>query len=260
VSFNTPNVVYFKYSDTIAQNYPIVNFDSLVEASISIRMTKDQRDSVRNASDVDEEITEMVGNATVFLMGICNVKTLYLSYETLEMLNFCYEAIPVFNKLTHLTIDSSNPEVGWESLPDLLKNCPNLETLVFHGLHHKVTDRCGDVCLCQGLEKCTSSLSQCPVKFLTIMKFGEAYDEGEDLNMEIEMEKIKHFLKKMTNLEKLVINYNTSVENDLVEVSSQLQMLPEVASLKCKIQVISDTLSLSPTFLISLSMKYGLHL
>uniref|UniRef100_A0A1J3HPM3 F-box/LRR-repeat protein n=1 Tax=Noccaea caerulescens TaxID=107243 RepID=A0A1J3HPM3_NOCCA len=261
VSFDSPNVVYLKYSDTIAHKYPRVSFDSLVEASISIRMTKDQRDNVRNASDVDEETkTEMVSNAAVFLMGICNVKTLYLSYETLETLNFCYEAIPVFNSLTHLTVDSSNPEVGWESLPDLLKNCPNLETLVFQGLHHKATERCGDVCLCQGLEKCPSSLSQCPVKFLTILKFGEAYDEGDDLNMEMEMEKIKHFLKKMPNLEKLIIYYNTSVENDLSEVSSQLQMLSEVASLKCKIQVISDNLSLSPSFPISLSMKYGLSL
>ncbi|KAJ0255539.1 F-box/LRR-repeat protein [Hirschfeldia incana] len=129
VSFDTPNVVYFKYSDNIAHKYPKVNFNSLVKASIDIRMTNDQKSSVRYVSDDDEE-REMVGNATKLLMGICNVKTLYLSYDTLETLNFCCEAIPVFNNLTNLTIES-NQKVGWDSLPELLKNCPNLETLVF---------------------------------------------------------------------------------------------------------------------------------
>ncbi|XP_010469325.1 PREDICTED: F-box/LRR-repeat protein At3g59210 [Camelina sativa] len=254
VSFDTPNVVYFEYSDNIALKYPKVNFDSLVEASICIRMTNDQKANVRYVSDVDEE-TEMVGNAMNLVMGICNVKTLYLSCDTLETLNFCCQAIPVFNNLTHLTIES-HPELGWESLPNLLKNCPNLETLIFQGLLHKATDRCGDVCLCQGLENSPSCLSSSPVKLLKILKFGETND-GDD--MEKEIEQIKNFLEKMPNLELLIIYYNKS-ENDLVEVSSQLQMVPAVASLKCKIQVISENLSLSSTLPISLSMKYGLHL
>lgn len=84
VLFDTPNVVYLEYSDNIAHKYPKVNFDSLVEASINIRMTNDQKANVRYVSEGDEE-TEMVGNATDLLMGICNVKTLYLSYDTLEV-------------------------------------------------------------------------------------------------------------------------------------------------------------------------------
>ncbi|CAN7052396.1 unnamed protein product [Brassica rapa subsp. trilocularis] len=243
VSFDTPNVVYFKYSDNIAQKYPKLNFDSLVEASIDIRMTNDQKANVRYVSNNDEEEREMVGNATELLMGICNVKTLYLSYDTLETLNFCCEAIPAFSNLTHLTIES-NQEVGWESLPELLKNCPNLETLVFQGLIHKATEKCGDVCLCKGLQKSSSSLSHCPVKFLKILKFGETCDDNDEADMEMEMEMIKHFLEKMLNLELLIIYYNTSIQDDLVEVLNQLQMLPEVASFKCKIQVISDSLSL----------------
>lgn len=151
VSFDTPNLVYFKYSDNLAQKYPKVNFDSLVEACIDIRMTNDQKSNVRYVSDNDEE-REMVGNATELLVGLCSVKTLYLSYDTLETLNFCCEAMPVFNSLTHLTIEN-NPEVGWESLQDLLKNCPNLETLVFQGLIHKATDKCGDVCFAKVCRK-----------------------------------------------------------------------------------------------------------
>ncbi|XP_018459995.1 F-box/LRR-repeat protein At3g59210 [Raphanus sativus] len=241
VSFDTPNLVYFKYSDNLAQKYPKVNFDSLVEASIDIRMTNDQKSNVRYVLDDDEE-REMVGNATELLMGLCSVKTLYLSYDTLETLNFCCEAMPVFNSLTHLTIEN-NPEVGWESLPELLKNCPNLETLVFQGLIHKATDKCGDVCLCKGLQKISSSLSHCPVKFLKILKFGEACGDDDEVE-DMEMEMIKHFVEKMLNLEQLIIYYNTSIKDDLVEVLNQLQMLPEVASFKCKIQVISDSLSL----------------
>ncbi|CAH2063573.1 unnamed protein product [Thlaspi arvense] len=129
VSFDTPNVVYFEYSDTIADKYPKVNFDSVVEAHIAIRMTVDQRANAIYRSDGDEE-TEKVSNATDLLMGICNVKTLHLSDNTLETLSFCCEAIPMFNNLTYLSIES-NLEVGWESFPDLLKNCPNLEVLVF---------------------------------------------------------------------------------------------------------------------------------
>lgn len=84
------------------------------------------------------------------------------------------------------------------------------------------------------------------------MKFGETNDDDD---MKIEMEQIKNFLEKMPNLEQLIIYYNTSVDNDLVEVSSQLQMVPAAASPKCKIQVISDNLSLSSTLPISLSMN-----
>ncbi|EOA23943.1 hypothetical protein CARUB_v10017159mg [Capsella rubella] len=242
VSFDTPNVVYFEYSDNIARKYPQMNFDSLVEASICTRMTNDQKANARYVSDVDEE-TEMVGNAMNLLMGICSVKTLYLSCDTLETLSFCCQAIPVFNNLTHLTIES-HPELGWESLPNLLKNCPNLETLTFQGLLHKATERCGDVCLCHGLKNSLSCLSSSPVKLLKILKIGETNDDD---NKEIEIEQVKNFLEKMPNLEQLIIYYNTSNENDLVEVSSQLEMVPAVASLKCKIQVISDNLSLSST-------------
>lgn len=125
---------------------------------------------------------------------------------------------------------------------------------------HKATNSCGDVCLCLGLEKSPSSLSKCPVKFLSILKFGEAYDDDGDLDVEMEMEKIKHFLKKMPNLEQLIIYYNSAIEDDLAEVSNQLQILTEVASLKCKIKVISDNISFSSIVPISSSMKSGLLL
>ena len=89
------------------------------------------------------------------------------------------------------------------------------------------------------------------MKFLKILKFGEAGDD-DDVDMAMEIVMINHFLQKMLNLERLIVYYNTSIEDDLVEVSSQLQMLPAAASSKCKIQVISDSLGLSVTLPISL--------
>ena len=56
------------------------------------------------------------------------------------------------------------------------------------------------------------------------------------------------------------IYYNTLIKNSVAEVSSQLQMLPAVASSKCKIQVISVSLGLSVTLPISLQMKFALIL
>lgn len=53
-----------------------------------------------------------------------------ITSELFQVLAFCCEATPVFNNLIQLTVESDE-EVGWDSLPGLLKNCPNLETLVF---------------------------------------------------------------------------------------------------------------------------------
>ncbi|CAN6836931.1 unnamed protein product [Brassica oleracea var. botrytis] len=138
VSFDTPNVVYFEYSDNIAYKYPVLNFDSLVEAHIDIKMTYNQKHYFTHGLDSNEE-AEIFSDPKVLLMGICNVKTLYISYRTLETLNFFCEAIPVFDSFPHLTIDSHTSLVGWKSLPELLQNSPNLETLVFKGLNSITT-------------------------------------------------------------------------------------------------------------------------
>lgn len=47
-----------------------------------------------------------------------------------QVLDFCCKPIPVYNNLIHLTIQTDR-DVEWESLTALLKNCPNIETLVF---------------------------------------------------------------------------------------------------------------------------------
>lgn len=93
MSFDTPNLVYLEYAEVIADKYPKVNFDSLVEAKIDIWMTEEQIEEVRfrdNASfseleDQGIEENNMVGDATDFIVGICNVRVLDLSAKTLEV-------------------------------------------------------------------------------------------------------------------------------------------------------------------------------
>ncbi|ESQ44168.1 hypothetical protein EUTSA_v10005904mg [Eutrema salsugineum] len=265
VSFDTPNLVYLEFTDTISEVYPKVNFESLVEARIYLRMSVDQAAAtqfLQEASFSELQIyysegnqeNKMVGNATDFIMGLRNVKILYLSADTLEVLTYCCEVIPLFNNLTQLTIESK-PEVGWQSLPGLLKNSPNLETLVLQGLVHKVTDKCGEVCVCNGEEEdaITTCLSSSPVKVLKIMKFGEIYDGKIEKHLrhrllnnktqrkiEKQIEQVEYFLELMPNLEQVILYYGTSFEEYVTEVSTQLQRLPRVASLKCNVQLISD--------------------
>jgi len=76
VSIDTSNLVYLKFTDTVAGKYPKVNFDSLVEAHIDLRLLQGHQGYGEN---------DMVGNATDFIMRICNVKTLYLSSNTLQV-------------------------------------------------------------------------------------------------------------------------------------------------------------------------------
>ncbi|KAF3573891.1 hypothetical protein F2Q69_00062141 [Brassica cretica] len=257
VSFSTPNLVYLEYSDTIANMYPKLEFNSLVKASLDLRMTSDQIVCAISNEDIDRSPQEeMVGNATNFLMGICNVKILHLSYNTLQVLTYCCKPIPQFNNLIHLTIQS-DPEVAWESLPALLKNCPKLETLVFEGLHHKFKN-CGeeDKCLCKPWEgeDIPTCLSSSPVKVLKILKFGEIFG---DVDIEEQIKQVQHFLETMPNLEQLILYYDTSFDEDVDEVSAQLQWHPRVASSKCKISVISDSLCLSSTVPCSVVSKWG---
>ncbi|XP_010413723.1 PREDICTED: F-box/LRR-repeat protein At3g59250-like [Camelina sativa] len=233
VSFDTPNLVYFDYSDHIARKYPKVDFGSLVEATIDLAMTSHQYAHANYGN--------LVGNASDFLKGICNVQILYLSASTLEVLTFCCKPVPVFNNLIHLTVETHRvgweSGIGWESLPTLLKNCPILETLVFDGLLHKYTIKCGDVdgCLCKFSGEVPTCLSSSPVKALKVLRFGET-------GIENQIELIKHFLETMPRLEKLTVHYDTSIDDDLMKVSSQLNNFAREASPNCEIHVISDRL------------------
>ncbi|CAL9223924.1 unnamed protein product, partial [Arabidopsis halleri] len=187
LSFENPNVVYLEYFDSVADRYQQVSFDSLVEARLGLRLTYDQ---VHNQWLEPEYYfsSKEKSNVTKFLTGICHVKILYLSDETLEVLGCCLDTIPVFNNLIELTIETK-PDIGWKSLPAILDSCPNLVTLVFEGMHHIYSGRCDDEdgCLCRyptgfgGEVVARACLSSSPVKVLKILNFGEiCYEDSED--------------------------------------------------------------------------------
>ncbi|KAG7544150.1 F-box domain [Arabidopsis thaliana x Arabidopsis arenosa] len=221
LSFESPNVVYLEYFDCVADRYQQVSFDSLVEARLGLRLTYDQ---VHNQWLEPEYYfsSKEKSNLTKLLTGICNVKILYLYNETLEVLGCCLDTIPVFNNLIELTIETKE-DIEWKSLPAILDSCPNLVTLVFEGIHHLYAGRCED-------------------------EDGEDDEEDEEFVFFLreQIEHVEHFIEKMPNLEQVILHYHTSNDEDVMKkVFKKLEKLPRVASANCKIQLISDNLSLS---------------
>ncbi|EFH54522.1 predicted protein [Arabidopsis lyrata subsp. lyrata] len=78
-------------SSTSLKRLTLPNFDSLVEARLDLQMTHDQIHKAKFSEDDLIKHEGMVGNATVFFIGICNVKSLYLSDNTLEGLLHRYD-------------------------------------------------------------------------------------------------------------------------------------------------------------------------
>ncbi|XP_019087631.1 PREDICTED: putative F-box/LRR-repeat protein At3g59170 [Camelina sativa] len=235
VSFDTPNLVYLECTQVLARKYLRVNFDSLVEAKIDFRLTSEQERKAMSIADAEleaygNEENYLFGDATKFIKGICNVQRLFLSRSTLEVLTFCCKAIPIFSNLTHLTIKSMQI-FEWESLAVLLKRCPNVETLLFKGLLHHCRD---DVYLCKSEDLTFLSTSHVEVVKIFI-------DDGKT---EKHIEQVKHLLGTMTNLEQLVLYYDSSsFDEDLIQVSTQLQMRASLVSPKCNVQLIPNLLN-----------------
>ncbi|KFK35127.1 hypothetical protein AALP_AA5G240300 [Arabis alpina] len=160
-SFDTPSLTYLAYSDVVAEDYPLINFENLIEARINLIVTDDQVEQARAVVDEwleadEDDFALRLGNVTKLMNGIRNVEKLYLTSGTLEVLSLCCESLPVFNNLKLL--DFYSGENRWQAVPLLLKKCPHLETLSILGLLHVVTDICGDVCDCISREEKGRSL------------------------------------------------------------------------------------------------------
>ncbi|XP_024012973.1 LOW QUALITY PROTEIN: F-box protein At3g59000 [Eutrema salsugineum] len=198
LSFDTPSLVYFKYSGYVAPDFPVVNMKNLFDAQIIFFLTEEQLERARepdNGDWFDDDVVLGYSNVWKLFHGIRNVPNLYLSPETLEVLSLCCESMPVFNNLKSLAI-MSDKERGWQAMPVLLRNCPHLETLVIEGLVHHVTDKCGDACDCITREDKGRSLTSCPVKVLEIRGFSGTMKE---------MAMIKHFLDYFPSLKEMEI-------------------------------------------------------
>lgn len=95
---------------------------------------------------------------------------------------------------------------------------------------------------CKRLINVPSCLSSSPVKLLKIFMFGHM--DGDRIES---IGQIKYFLEKMARLEQLIVYFNTSSDHDVFQLSKKLQKIPKIASPKCKMQIISENVSLSST-------------
>ncbi|KAL1191101.1 F-box/LRR-repeat protein [Cardamine amara subsp. amara] len=217
ISVDVPNLVYLELSCIFGSKYANVNLDSLVEARLNLWVEETRIKELRNGS-VHLNPDDMLD----LINGIRHVRVLHLSSDALELLYFSCQELPMFDNLVHLSIESDMKR-GWQILPLLIKNSPNLETLIFKGLKHYKTKNCGDVCVCYQYKNIPSCLSSSRVKVLEISGY-----QGKKR----ELNQMKHFLKKLSCLELVKIRPEEKGNNLQVTIDMFLG-----ASSKWKIQV-----------------------
>ncbi|CAH8269111.1 unnamed protein product [Arabidopsis lyrata] len=222
ITFDTPSLTYLEYYDFVPDGYTILSFESLVEAKLDllVMVNRRWRDVVINDGDV------LSSNATNLIQGISNVEILELSspymFETLYLFR---DAIPVFEKLHHLTMVYDD-RLGfcWRFLPFLLNKAPNLKTLVIEcGVHY--LEELDYVCGCLSGYSC---LLSCPLEVLEI-----TLEDGRIG----ELEQIKHFLGKLSRLELLKVHSRERLsDKEKSRIITYLRMLPRASS-KCEVQI-----------------------
>ncbi|KFK25701.1 hypothetical protein AALP_AA8G147800 [Arabis alpina] len=165
-------------------------------------------------------------NPSNLLKGLRNVKILNLySPETVKIFGIFREAVPVFEKLYHLSITTvvEGLCLSASSLPSLMKKCPNLQTLVIKGPLCGY-DKYQHVCSC--FSGCYYPLSS-PVKVLELAKYkGSTRELGQ----------IKHFLEELSCLELVKVRASAKDDKEKLRITTDLLELPRAFS-KCRIQV-----------------------
>ncbi|CAA7053883.1 unnamed protein product [Microthlaspi erraticum] len=232
VSFDAPNLRHLSYADLVAEDYPLVNMKNLFEARILLLLTEDEVKRIRAAPN-DDDVVLRFGNVVKLMNGIQSVQVLHLESDTLEVLSLCRESMPVFNKVKTLCI-SSDERRGWQVVPGLLRNCPNLEFLLFHGLVHHVTDGCGDACDCNYRRDKGRSLRSCPVKYIQIQGFRGTMKE---------MRMIEHFLDYFPCLKEMRIyveeNGPTPLRDDFEASELVVEMIEDYKDMyDCKVKLL----------------------
>lgn len=219
ITIDTPSVTHLDYEDLVPSSYLVVNLNSLVEANLDLVVTVDHGWNSRLAREGDN----ITCNPTDLFKGMRNVQIMnLLSPESSEIFYLFRGAIPVFEKLFHLSI-TTELTACWSGLVFLLNHCPNLETLTIKGPFHY--DSSDSVCDCLSGY---SFLLSCHLKVVKITEY-----EGTTG----ELLQLKHILEKLSRLELLEVSiWGTG---DLkFQTAKDLLMLPRASS-KCKIQVIN---------------------
>ncbi|CAH8358088.1 unnamed protein product [Eruca vesicaria subsp. sativa] len=209
ISFDTPALTYLEYSDFVPKEYLIVNLDSLVEAKLNLCVYEEGLWQHEHGDTF---------NPMNLIYGLKNVEILNLTEEVVEMFYFLNKSIPMFEKVSQLSVDLSSR--CWFSLTIVMKKLPNLKTLIIEELH------VGDELVCDCLSEYSFLLS-CSVEVLKINTY-----EGS-LN---DLEQIKHFLGKLSCLELVEVRTQAGSSDARLQIMADLLMLPRASS-KCKIQV-----------------------
>ncbi|WZZ82307.1 hypothetical protein YC2023_102879 [Brassica napus] len=119
MSFDAPSLVSLDYTDYALYKYPLVNFESLLEAKLNLCYSENIK---------RPDITGLI-------IGISNVQTLHLCGGSVDVISRCVKhglVLPVFKNLLNLSFATGNKK-GWKLLPCLLKQSPQVETLIIKG-------------------------------------------------------------------------------------------------------------------------------
>ncbi|RID47553.1 hypothetical protein BRARA_I04139 [Brassica rapa] len=119
MSSDAPSLVSLDYTDYALYKYPLVNFESLLEAKLNLYYS--------------EKIKRP--DITGLIIGISNVQTLHLCGGSVDVISRCVKrglVLPVFKNLVKLSFATGNKK-GWKLLPYLLKQSPKVETLIIKG-------------------------------------------------------------------------------------------------------------------------------
>ncbi|MBA0797396.1 hypothetical protein Gohar_008104, partial [Gossypium harknessii] len=121
VVINAPNLVYFQYTDAVAEGYALSNMKSLEKADISIYRF--------DSSDCETSATHLI-------QGICTVRSLSL---TIDEVIFQTCRLPIFHNLIEFEYRGLgfNGRETW--LVEFLRCAPNLKTLTLNFLDFERT-------------------------------------------------------------------------------------------------------------------------
>ncbi|ESQ48081.1 hypothetical protein EUTSA_v10021060mg [Eutrema salsugineum] len=113
ISFDTPSLEYLEYHDVLRDGYPVVNFNSLVEARLKLPL-------IFQGDGYD---------LTNLIQGLRNVQILRCVHvHTMMLFHSFSEAIPWFEHLFHLVVRTDD-YICWVPLRNVLEKSPKLRTL-----------------------------------------------------------------------------------------------------------------------------------
>ncbi|XP_019101747.1 PREDICTED: F-box protein At3g62430-like [Camelina sativa] len=208
ISFDTPSLAYLEYDDYIHEEFPVVNLDSLVEATLNF--------SLMTASDETDP--------TNLFKGLENVQILRLdTVDTMQVFEAGIDTATVFENMSHLYMPTE-ADVCWDGLKVFVTKSPNLKTLTIEALHY--TYDSDEKAVCECLED-YSFLLTCPVEILKITQFDGYVGE---------MVQVKHVLEKLQCLVLLEVHVQATSDEKKLQILDDLSMLPRVSS-KCKVEV-----------------------